>query len=374
MPATAPSFEIYLVATPGLEAALCDEARSRGFRSPKVVAGGVRIEGKWHDVWRANLELRGTGRVLARIGSFAASHLSQLDKSARKFPWGETLRKEIAVRVEATCKKSKIYHAGAASQRVATAIHEELGCPLSEDADVCVKIRIDHDVCTVSIDSSGEMLHKRGHKEAIAKAPIRETLAAMFLRQCGYDGSEPVVDPMCGSGTFIIEAAEMAAGLKPGRTRNFAFEQLATFDAEAWQKMRDAKPAAVPAVRFYGSDRDAGAIRAAKANAERAGVTTITEFHQHAISNLKPPEGPQGLVIVNPPYGTRIGDKKPLHALYAALGQTLLQRFGGWRVGIVTTDAALAKSCGLPFKPVAASVNHGGLKVYLYQTEKLPVT
>jgi putative N6-adenine-specific DNA methylase len=374
VPATAPSFEIYLVATPGLEAALCDEARSRGFRSPKVVAGGVRIEGKWHDVWRANLELRGTGRVLARIGSFPASHLSQLDKSARKFPWGETLRKEIAVRVEATCKKSKIYHAGAAAQRVATAIHEELGCPLSDDADVCVKIRIEHDICTISIDSSGEMLHKRGHKEAIAKAPIRETLAAMFLQQCGFDGNEPVVDPMCGSGTFIIEAAEMAAGLKPGRTRNFGFEQLATFDAGLWQKMREAKPNGISAVRFHGSDRDAGAIRSAKANAERAGVTTITEFHQHAISNLKPPEGPRGLVIVNPPYGTRIGDKKPLHALYAALGQTLLQRFGGWRVGIVTTDAALAKSCGLPFKPVASSVNHGGLKVYLYQTEKLPVT
>jgi putative N6-adenine-specific DNA methylase len=369
--AAIPSFEIYLVATPGLEAALCDEARARGFRSPKVVPGGVRIEGRWHDVWRANLELRGTGRVLARIGSFPASHLSQLDKSARKFPWGETLRKEVAVRVEATCKKSKIYHAGAAAQRVATAIHEELGCPLSDDADVCIKIRIEHDVCTISIDSSGEMLHKRGHKEAIAKAPIRETLAAMFLQQCGYNGQEPVVDPMCGSGTFIMEAAEIAAGLKPGRTRSFAFEQLATFDAIAWQTMRDARVTTANAVHFYGSDRDAGAIRAAIANAERAGVSSITEFRQHAISDLKPPEGPPGLVIVNPPYGTRIGDKKPLFALYAALGQTLLQRFKGWRVGIVTTDAGLAKNTGLPFKPTTTSVNHGGLKVYLYQTETL---
>jgi putative N6-adenine-specific DNA methylase len=371
VPAITPSFEIYLVATPGLESALCDEARARGFRSPKVVAGGVRIEGKWHDVWRANLELRGTGRVLARIGSFSASHLSQLDKSARKFPWGETLRKDVGVRIEATCKKSKIYHAGAAAQRVATAIHEELGCPLSDDADVCIKIRIEHDVCTISVDSSGEMLHKRGHKEAIAKAPIRETLAAMFLQQCGYSGLETVVDPMCGSGTFIMEAAEIAVGLKPGRTRSFAFEQLATFDAAAWQTMRDASSVVQTAFRFYGSDRDAGAIRAAKANAERAGVSAVTEFHQHAISDLKAPEGPPGLVIVNPPYGTRIGDKKPLFALYAALGQTLLQQFKGWRVGIVTTDAALAKNTGLPFKPTTTSVNHGGLKVYLYQTATL---
>ena len=359
------------MATPGLEAALCNEAKARGFRSPKVIEGGVRIEGRWHDVWRANLELRGTGRVLARLGSFPASHLSQLDKSARKFAWGETLRKDVSVRVEATCKKSKIYHAGAATQRVATAIHEELGCPLSDDADVCVKFRIEHDICTISVDSSGEMLHKRGHKEAIAKAPIRETLAAMFLRQCGYDGNEPVVDPMCGSGTFIMEAAEIAVGLKPGRTRSFAFEQLATFDSIAWQTMRDASSVVQTAFRFYGSDRDGGAIRAAKANAERAGVSAITDFHQHAISDLKPPEGPPGLVIVNPPYGTRIGDKKPLHALYAALGQTLSQRFKGWRIGIVTTDVALAKSTGLPFKPTTTSVNHGGLKVYLYQTDTL---
>jgi putative N6-adenine-specific DNA methylase len=371
VPNSSSSFEIYLVATPGLEAALCDEARARGFRSPKVVPGGVRIEGRWHDVWRANLELRGTGRVLARIGRFAAAHLSQLDKSSRKFAWGEILRKDVNVRVEATCKKSKIYHAGAAAQRVATAIHEELGCPLSDDADVCIKIRIEHDVCTLSVDSSGEMLHKRGHKEAIAKAPIRETLAAMFLQQCGYDGRETVVDPMCGSGTFIIEAAEIAAGLKPGRTRNFAFEQLATFDAEVWQAMRENKTTDLGTARFHGSDRDAGAIRAAKANAERAGVSAITDFKQQAISNLKPPECAPGLVIVNPPYGTRIGDKKPLHALYAALGQTLLQRFSGWRVGIVTTDADLAKSTGLPFKPRATSVNHGGLKVYLYQTAAL---
>ena len=277
----------------------------------------------------------------------------------------------MAVRVEATCKKSKIYHAGAAAQRVATAIHEELGCPLSDEAEVCVKIRIEHDICTVSIDSSGEMLHKRGHKEAIAKAPIRETLAAMFLRQCGYDGNEPVVDPMCGSGTFIMEAAEIAVALKPGRTRSFAFEQLATFDQAAWQTMRDTHSVRETRFRFYGSDRDAGAIAAAKANAERAGVSAITSFHQHAISDLKPPEGTPGLVIVNPPYGTRIGDKKPLFTLYAALGQVLLQRFSGWRIGIVTTDAALAKNTGLPFKPITTSVNHGGLKVYLYQTSTL---
>ncbi len=120
-----------------------------------------------------------------------------------------------------------------------------------------IKARIDDDLCTISVDTSGASLHKRGHKEAVAKAPMRENLAALFLRQCGFDGSETVVDPMCGSGTFVIEAAEIAAGLKPGRSRRFAFEQLATFDSTAWQRLRGNPEKREVAVRFFGSDRDA---------------------------------------------------------------------------------------------------------------------
>src|SRR5690606_3140925 len=132
--------------------------------------------------------------------------------------------------------------------------------------------------CTIAVDTSGEPLHKRGFKEAVSKAPMRETLASLFLRQCGFDGTHTVVDPMCGSGTFVIESAEMAAGLNPGRSRHFAFEQLATFDKAAWQRMRETGTVTRPAVRFYGSDRDAGAISMSRANAERAGVAEFTEF------------------------------------------------------------------------------------------------
>ena len=127
-------------------------------------------------------------------------------------------------------------------------------------------VRIEDDYCTFSVDTSGEPLHRRGHKEAVGKAPMRETLAALFLRQCGYDGAEPVLDPMCGSGTFVIEAAEMAAGLAPGRTRRFAFEDLAGFDAEAWAEMKQA-PSRGTDIIFHGSDRDAGAVKSAVANA-----------------------------------------------------------------------------------------------------------
>jgi putative N6-adenine-specific DNA methylase len=233
-------------------------------------------------------------------------------------------------------------------------------------------VRIERDLCTLAVDTSGEPLHKRGAKAAVGKAPMRETLASLFLRQCGFDGSEPVVDPMCGSGTFVIEAAEIAARLNPGRSRRFAFERLATFDAAAWERMRDANPGRVPPARCYGSDRDAGAIRMARANAERAGVADFTEFRRCPVSDIAAPEGPPGLVIVNPPYGTRIGDSKKLQPLYRALGETLLGRFPGWRVGLVTSQAMLARATGLPFLPAAAPVPHGGLRITLFQTAALP--
>ncbi|HEV7291790.1 MAG TPA: class I SAM-dependent RNA methyltransferase [Devosia sp.] len=370
---TEPStFEIYLVATPGLEAGLCDEAHAVGFTGARVTDGGVAFLGKWPDVWRANLELRGATRVLARIGSFRAMHLAQLDKRARKIAWGEVLRADIPVEVEAACKRSRIYHAGAAAQRVATAIREELGAPIAEDAEVRVMVRIEDDLVTVSIDTTGESLHKRGFKEAVNRAPMRETMAALFLRQCGYDGNEPVLDPMCGSGTFVIEAAEIAAGVKPGRERSFAFQQLKTFDPDAWNALRSAAAPQTSTIRHHGSDRDAGAIRMSIENAGRAGVAELTLFEQLSIEDLACPQGPPGLVIVNPPYGTRIGNKAPLAALYRSLGAVLKSRFGGWRVGIITTDAGLARATGLPFLEPGPPVLHGGLRITLFQTAPLP--
>lgn len=365
-------FEIFIVTAPGLESVLCAEVQAKGFREPTPVKGGVTVKGGWPEVWRANLELRGATRVLARVAAFRAFHLAQLDKRARRVAWADILRADVPVRVEASCKGSRIYHAGAAAQRIERAIREELGAPASAEADIVVKARIDDDLCTISVDTSGESLHKRNHKEAVNKAPMRETLASLFLRQCGYQGTEPVVDPMCGSGTFVIEAAEIAAGLHPGRSRRFAFEQLATFDEAAWQSLRATGGGARPDVRFYGSDRDAGAIAMSRANAERAGVADLTEFQRHAVSDLMAPEGPPGLVIANPPYGARIGDKKQLYPLYHALGQTLLTRFAGWRVGVVTNDDSLAKATGLPFAPAPLTVSNGGLRVSLHTTAPLP--
>ena len=292
---SAQQFEIFLMVQPGLEQAMLNEARDAGFTGARSTGGGVTFTGTWQDVWRANLHLRGATRVLARIGEFRAFHLAQLDKRARKFPWGEVLRPDVPIKVETvTNKKSKIYHAGAATQRVERALQESFGATITEDAPVTLKLRIDDNNCVFSVDTSGEPLHKRGHKVAVGKAPMRETMAALFLRECGFAGQEPVVDPMCGSGTFVIEAAEMAAGLAPGRSRSFAFEQLASFDAEAWAAMRAPSPPSSPALVFQGSDRNAGAVEMAAKNADRAGVSGNCQFIHAAVSDLEPPEGPPG--------------------------------------------------------------------------------
>ncbi len=368
------TYEIFLVAPPGLEPVLADEARAAGFATPTASPGGVTIHGDWAEIWRANLTLRGATRVLVRLGSFRAFHLAQLDKRARKFPWADVLRSDVPVRVEAVCKRSKIYHHKAAAQRVETAIKETLGAPISKDAALVLKVRIDDNLVTISLDTSGESLHKRGHKTATGKAPMRETLAALFLKAAGYDGQEPVLDPMCGSGTFLIEAAEMSVGLMPGRARHFAFEHLASFDAKAFARINTAPRVEVAEgpPRFFGSDRNAGAIANSRQNAQAAGVAPLTHFTEAAISDLERPDAPPGLVIVNPPYGGRIGNKKLLFALYGTLGKVLMERFAGWRVAIITSDGGLAKATGLPFLPPGPPVDHGGTKVKLYQTAELP--
>lgn len=360
--------EIFLITAPGLEGLLADEARECGFEVQGTIAGGVTITGDWPDVWRANLHLRGATRVLARIGEFRAMHLAQLDKRASKFPWSDVIPEGATVNVEATCRKSRIYHAGAAQQRVENALRAA-GATISKDAAFSIRVRIEDDLVTFSLDTSGESLHKRGHKEAVNKAPIRETLAALFLRACGYEGSEPVYDPMCGSGTFVIEAAEIALGLDAGRSRTFAFQDLASFDLPVFEALR--RPPRDTALRFFGSDRDAGAIRMSQANATRAGVENQTEFLLKPISDITPPSSEHGLVIVNPPYGGRIGNKKPLYGLYAALGERLKTEFSGWRVGVITSEQSLAKATGLPFQPAGPVISHGGIKIRLWQTGPL---
>jgi len=365
------TFEIFLATGPGFENALYEEVRCKGFKQAKAVNGGVTIVGGWPEVWRANLWIRGASRVLARVAMFKATHLSQLETCAKGVMWGDILNPQQSYRVEVRCSKSRIYHSGAAAQRIENAITHVLKAPPSSDSEITIMGRIDRDICTISVDTSGVLLHKRGFRAAINKAPMRENMAALFLQQCGYQGTETVFDPMCGSGTFVIEAAEIAARLNPGRSRRFAFEKLVTFDPLTWEKMRNVKRNSETDMCFYGSDRDDGAVTMSIENSDRAGVGHITQFKHQTISDMVPPTNTPGLVIVNPPYGKRIGDQQKLMPLYQTLGRVLRERFSGWRVGIITTDRNLAHATGLSFLPTNAPVQHGGLRVNLYHTDAL---
>ena len=375
----ATKFEIFLSTAPGLEKILRGEAIEAGFKNAKSISGGVTFWGDWSDVWRANLIFRGASKVLVRIGQFRALHLAQLDKRARKFPWAQFLSPGLSIKAEVvTGKQNKIYHAGAAQERIEKAISEEFGskiAPSLDAADVVIKARIKKDNVILSIDTSGEGLHKRGYKQAMGKAPLRETMAANLLRACGYTGDETVIDPMCGSGTFLIEAAQMASGIMAGGNRRFAFEHLATFDAATVAQIKrewdEKRPARSNLPKFYGSDRNEKVIGFAQDNANRGGVDRLCSFELLAISNIKRPEGAPGLVIVNPPYGSRIGNKKELFSLYHAFGEIMRDRFEGWRVAMVTADTMLAESTKLPWEPTGAPIAQGGLKVKLFQTKPL---
>ena len=361
-------FEIFITCVPGLEDELLNEIQELGCKNTKLKSGGVEVVGGWHDVWRTNYYLRGATKVLVRFASFRAVHLSQLDKRSHKLDWGKLLQFRKPFKVETVCRKSKIYHSKAASQRISKAISDKLDAKEDPNSMIMVKARIASDLCTISLDSSGEGLHKRGYKTATGKAPIRETLAALFLRKMKFNGSQVVYDPMCGSGTIVIEAAEIALGLPAGRQRNFAFMELPSFKKNEYKELTKVEPKKNK-LKFYGSDRDTGAILNSIKNAKKANVETICQFETSSISGATPPTQEPGIVLVNPPYGKRVGNRKNLFALYRSLGQTLSEKFDGWKVGIISSDPGLAKATGLKFLDISNPVDNGGIKVQLYETK-----
>lgn len=368
-------FEIFITTQLGLEHLLHDEIKKFEFTNPVLLVGGVSITGDWVDVWKANMYLRGATKVLARIGEFRAFHLAQLDKRARKFPWHITISKDMSIKAEVvTNRKNKIYHAGAAVERIERAISEEIGSKIAESvssADIVFKIRIIDNNVIISIDTSGDGLYKRGYKLATGKAPIRENIASLALYYCGYTGNEPVLDPMCGSGTFIIEAAEISRNLMPGRNRKFSFQNLNSYDEKLVDYFIKKWENKISEFTFFGMDRNHNVVEHSIQNSKRAGIDDISNFKAQSIERLSRPKGPEGLVIVNPPYGSRIGKKKDLFSLYRTFGEKMKNEFSGWRVGMITSDNALAQSTKLPLISSELAISNGGLKIHLYRTETL---
>ena len=343
-------------------------------RGPQYESGGIEFQGSLHDVYRANLYLRTASRVLVRLGEFYASAFPELRRKASRLPWENYLAPERPIALRVTCQKSRLYHEGAVAERVAGAIADRLGNPppvqkYHEDSGTelpqLIVVRLVDNLCTISIDSSGALLHRRGYRLATAKAPLRETLASGMVMASGWDTISPLLDPFCGSGTIPIEAALLARRVPTGYTRRFAFMDWPNFDSKFWDKLlADAGKAIVSDIpKIIASDRDAGAIQAAQANAERAGVADCIEFSCKAISAIDPPPGP-GWVVTNPPYGVRLSKTNDLRNLYAQLGKVLRTRCPGWHVTILCDSIQLIRSTGLEFDKGISMMN-GGLKVRL---------
>ena len=385
----------YAIAAPGLEHLVARELTALGIAPGGVESGGVAFDATPSLVYTANLQLRTASRVLARVATFPAKSFAELERKARKVEWSTWVPEAGAVHFRVTSRKSKLYHQDGIAERLERAVQEALpsvrAVRAPSEADLLDDdvtslpqvqrfiVRVLRDQFTLSADSSGALLHLRGYRLATGKAPLRETLAAAMLLGAEWDGLAPLVDPMCGSGTIPIEAALLARRMPPGAQRHFAFERWPAFEAAIWDQVKgDAEAATLDRapVPIIGADRDAGAIAAAIANAERAGVAADIEFVQAPISetirrlsaadSFRPSALPPfRLMVTNPPYGHRVGDRARLRDLYASLGNAVRGPLAGWRLAFLAADPGLAKATGVELRELLETTN-GGLRVTLY--------
>jgi putative N6-adenine-specific DNA methylase len=378
IPTERPSgFDAYAVAAPGLAPLVAAECVALGITPREVSPAGVSFTATADQLFTANLWSRLASRVLVRLAEFEARDFATLEKMAARVPWHHVLTPGAAVRLRVTCRKSRLYHSDAVAERVARGItnsiagSQALGRAKDDEDDddgntQLIVVRFDHDRCTISADSSGALLHRRGWRQAIAKAPLRETLAAAMLAACEWEGAVPLVDPFCGSGTIGIEAALRVRRMAPGLGRAFAMEHWPGADSAMHAAVRAAATAVqLPSVGvpIVLRDRDAGACKAALANAERAGVQQDVVIEQGSLSETSLEAiGPAGLVLTNPPYGLRIGDGADLRSLYARLGDVVRAGGRGWQLGLLVPDRVLAGQTRLSFDAVLRTAN-GGLPV-----------
>ena len=338
--------------------------------------GVVYFEGPPDAGMRANLHLRCADRVLKTLGAGEAQSFHTLRVRCAELPWEEYLPRGCDVRFSVSAVGCKLYHTGA----VEDALREGLEgrgiriSPESEEYPLWIDARGTHDWWTLSIDTSGRGLTRRGYRKATAKAPLRETLAATVLRAAGFQGKRPLLDPMCGSGTFVIEGASLAANRAPGLGRRFAFERFPTLDGSRWSALvRKAelgvRTEEVPAL--VGKDSSGGAVRASRSNAVRAGVQDITTFSRGDVANLEERSG-RGLVVLNPPYGHRLegsddtrGNSSKLLRSYSAWGASIRAAAPGWDIALVSPDDELAQAFGATNRPKLRFRN-GGISVALW--------
>ena len=377
------TWSAFAITAPGIAPVTAAELAALGIPHEPPTPDGVAFAADFRTIALVNLWLRTASRVIVRLGEFKAQGFADLEKGASKLPWGSVLLPGQAIAVRVTCRKSRLYHSDAVAERVVRQISKFFGvdAPVvrltdsdEEDAPTDeaqrILVRIVNDVCTVSADSSGELLHRRGYRQAVAKAPLRETVAAACLLATDYDGSQAFIDPMCGSGTFPIEAAMIARQQAPGRARPFAFEHWPGADRDVLPALRRATKAAgvdVADLPIIGSDRDPGAIRMSIANAERAGVGSMVRFEQKTLEDIEPPTE-FGAWCSNAPYGRRVGNSDALTGLFVQIGKLARGPFSEWRVALLLAEQSHVKALQSATTEILKT-RVGGIQVGLYGIE-----
>lgn len=371
----------FIAVTPGLEALCLEELSALPLSATGLSTekGGIAFEGRLQDCYMANLHLRIANRVLMRVADFRATNFRGLEKRLSSIPWELYLCRGVSPEINTTAIHSRLYHKDAIDEKIMTAIADRQGTtdfhslePLTAFTQK-IFVRVVEDRFTVSLDSSGDLLYKRGLKEHHATAPIREILAAAALRMAGYNGREPLLDPMTGSGTFSLEAAMIATGTPPGLYRDFAFMDWPCFSPARWRHIRKESEKAIVQLNspmIIASEKDAGLSAGLLERVDRFGLSNAVsvinkdffDMNKRDIMVLSNTTQP-GLVIINPPYGIRLGTRKKSRTLLRDIIKKLGSDFQGWRYALFVHDKALVRE--IPFIKSYIMLDHGGLKLAL---------
>ncbi len=340
----------------GLEELLADELRGVGGSDVRPVAGGVFFEGEWETCYRANLESRIATRILWHIVKGPYAKEEDIYRLAVRQLWPNHFAVSCTMRVVTTAIKCPLKSLDYVTLRVKDAVCDRFRDDLGErpnidtrNPDVSVHVFLTENECTLYLDTSGQPLWQRGFRKASVEAPLKENLAAGILKLSGWQPGQALVDPMCGSGTFLLEAVQVALDRAPGLDRTFAFERLKSFRALAWADIRSAAEARVKpaeAMPIYGYDRDEHAVRASRRNLQQAGFGNVVQVDRSDLLDLDAPAS-AGIMLTNPPYGERIGEQEELAAFYPELGSVLKRRWAGWQCFFFTADLRLPKLVGL---------------------------
>ncbi len=364
-----PINDYYIITSPGLERVCVAELQALNMQANACERGGIAFSGGLRELYLASLWLRTASRILVRFAQFRVRDFPTLYQRLARLPWGRFIKPECSCKVQVSTKSSRLNHGGRIGQTCQAAIDQALGRqPLADAEQQLVYVRIVDDMCQISIDSSGDLLHRRGYRRARTAAPMRETLAAACLLACGYDGEKPLVDLMTGSGTFALEGALIAMRRAPGLKRDFAFMRWPKFRHGLWLQLcqeAEKKQRPAPVAPIVAMDNNPRAIAAAGQNITSALVCDWIDLRLTAMQDLAL-DCPPGLVICNPPYGERLGRNATLDALYADLGSVYRGRYRAWQRAVFCPDNNLLQRLGIPLRPLLRTLN-GGLPVGLFE-------